>query len=146
MTSSSDVVRPPHVPEGRAAFWPSASRCPATAGANTLRAPKSVAKEAVDSWLTITPDNKVTIFVGKVDLGTGSRTALMQLAADELDVAFERIEMVMGDTATHARPVADRRQPDDLPGRRGTAPGGGERAPRAGRACGATARRPGRAI
>ena len=70
-----------------------------TAGANTLAAPKSVAKEAVDSWLTITPDNKVTIFVGKVDLGTGSRTALMQLAADELDVAFERIELVMGDTA-----------------------------------------------
>src|SRR6185295_3400869 len=72
----------------------------ATAGANTLHAPKSVAKEAVDSWLTISPDNKVTIFVGKVDLGTGSRTALMQLAADELDVSFGRIEMVMGDTAT----------------------------------------------
>jgi CO/xanthine dehydrogenase Mo-binding subunit len=71
----------------------------ATAGANTLPAAKSVAKEAVDSWLTITPDNKVTIFVGKVDLGTGTRTALMQLAADELDVSFSRIEMVMGDTA-----------------------------------------------
>lgn len=69
------------------------------AGANTLPMAKSVAKEAVDSWLTITPDNKVTIFVGKVDLGTGTRTALMQLAADELDVAFGRIEMVMGDTA-----------------------------------------------
>ena len=69
------------------------------AGANTLGAPKSVAKEAVNSWLTITPDNKVTIFVGKVDLGTGSRTALMQLAADELDVPFGQIEMVMGDTA-----------------------------------------------
>jgi CO/xanthine dehydrogenase Mo-binding subunit len=71
-----------------------------TAGANTLSAPKSVAKEAVDSWLTITPDNKITIFVGKVDLGTGTRTALAQLAAEELDVSFGRIEMVMGDTAT----------------------------------------------
>src|ERR1043165_4877990 len=71
----------------------------ATAGANTLHAPKSVAKEAVDSWLTISPDNKVTIFVGKVDLGTGTRTALAQLAAEELDVSFGRIEMVMGDTA-----------------------------------------------
>jgi nicotinate dehydrogenase subunit B len=70
-----------------------------TAGANTLGAPKSVAKEAVDSWLTIAPGNQVTIYVGKVDLGTGSRTALMQLAADELDVPFERIELVMGDTA-----------------------------------------------
>jgi CO/xanthine dehydrogenase Mo-binding subunit len=66
----------------------------------TLRPAKSVAKEAVDSWLTISPDNRVTIFCGKVDLGTGARTALAQLAADELDVSFDRIEMVMGDTAT----------------------------------------------
>ena len=70
------------------------------AGAATLRAPKSVAKEAIDSWLTISPDNRVTVFCGKVDLGTGARTALAQLAAEELDVAFERVEMVMGDTAT----------------------------------------------
>ena len=68
--------------------------------AQTLRAPKSVAKEAVDSWLTISPENRVTVYCGKVDLGTGSRTALAQLAAEELDVAFERVEMVMGDTAT----------------------------------------------
>jgi len=70
------------------------------ANAQTLRAPKSVAKEAVDSWLTISPDNRITVYCGKVDLGTGSRTALAQLAAEELDVAFERVEMVMGDTAT----------------------------------------------
>jgi len=68
--------------------------------ATTLRAPKDVAKEAIDSWLTISPDNRVTIFVGKVDLGTGARTALTQMAAEELDVSFHQIEMVMGDTAT----------------------------------------------
>jgi nicotinate dehydrogenase subunit B len=61
---------------------------------------KSVAKESIDSWLTIGADNNVTIYCGKVDLGTGSRTALAQLAADELDVPFNRIQMVMGDTAT----------------------------------------------
>ncbi|NBS57400.1 MAG: xanthine dehydrogenase family protein molybdopterin-binding subunit [Betaproteobacteria bacterium] len=66
----------------------------------TLRAPKSVAKEAVDSWLSISADNRVTIYSGKVDLGTGTRTALAQLAAEELDVAFDQVEMVMGDTAT----------------------------------------------
>lgn len=70
------------------------------ASAQALRAPKSVAKDAIDSWLTIGPDNRVTIFVGKVDLGTGARTALMQMAAEELDVSFDRVEMVMGDTAT----------------------------------------------
>ncbi len=78
----------------------SMSGLPAPAGANTLRAPKSVAKEAIDSWLTINPDNRVTVFCGKVDLGTGARTALAQMAAEELDVPFDRIEMVMGDTAT----------------------------------------------
>jgi nicotinate dehydrogenase subunit B len=70
------------------------------AHAQQLRPPKSVAKEAVDSWLTISPDNRVTVYCGKVDLGTGTRTALAQLAAEELDVPFERVEMVMGDTAT----------------------------------------------
>lgn len=70
------------------------------AAAQSLMAPRGVAKDAVDSWLTITTDNRITIYVGKVDLGTGARTALMQMAAEELDVAFNRIEMVMGDTAT----------------------------------------------
>jgi CO/xanthine dehydrogenase Mo-binding subunit len=78
----------------------SMSALPGPAGAQALRAPKSVAKEAIDSWLTISPDNRVTIFVGKVDLGTGTRTALMQMAAEELDVSFDKVEMVMGDTAT----------------------------------------------
>src|SRR4030095_9266664 len=68
--------------------------------AAALLPPKSVAKDAIDSWLTIGPDDRITIFCGKVDLGTGARTALAQLAAEELDVAFERVEMVMGDTAT----------------------------------------------
>ena len=71
-----------------------------TAAGATLRAPKSVAKDAVDSFLVIGRDGRITVFTGKVDLGTGTRTALAQMAADELDVAFERIDMVMGDTAT----------------------------------------------
>ena len=65
-----------------------------------LRPAKAVAKDLVDSFVSIEPNGKVTIFVGKVDLGTGTKTAMAQMAADELDVAFEQIEMVMGDTAT----------------------------------------------
>ena len=72
----------------------------AQAAGVALRPAKSVAKDVVDSFVVLSPDGKVTIFVGKVDLGTGTKTALAQMAADELDVAFERIEMVMGDTAT----------------------------------------------
>jgi len=66
----------------------------------SLRPPKSVINEAIDSWLVISPNNRITVFSGKVDLGTGARTALAQMAAEELDVAFDQIEMVMGDTAT----------------------------------------------
>ncbi len=40
----------------------------------------------------------MTVFSGKVELGTGVKTALAQIVAEELDVPFERITMVMGDT------------------------------------------------
>ena len=71
-----------------------------SATAATLRPAKAVAKDLVDSFVSIEPNGNVTIYVGKVDLGTGTKTALAQIAADELDVAFGQIEMVMGDTAT----------------------------------------------
>jgi CO/xanthine dehydrogenase Mo-binding subunit len=41
----------------------------------------------------------ITVFTGKVELGTGTRTALAQIVAEELDVALSRVQMVMGDTA-----------------------------------------------
>ncbi len=78
----------------------SASASIAQTTAPMLRAAKSVAKDQVDSFLVIEPSGKVIVFVGKVDLGTGTKTALAQMAAEELDVAFASIEMVMGDTAT----------------------------------------------
>jgi nicotinate dehydrogenase subunit B len=53
----------------------------------------------VDDWIAIEPDGTVTVFSGKVELGTGVRTALAQIAAEELDVPIERVRMVMGDTA-----------------------------------------------
>ena len=59
-----------------------------------------LAKDQVDSFLVMGRDGRVTVYVGKVDLGTGTKTALSQIAADELDVAFDRIEMIMGDTGT----------------------------------------------
>ena len=61
---------------------------------------KSVAKDALDTWLTIDRQNQVTVYVGKVDLGTGTQTALSQIAAEELSVPFNHIHMVMGDTGT----------------------------------------------
>lgn len=52
----------------------------------------------VDDWLAIEPDGTVIVKSGKVELGTGVRTALAQIVAEELDVPFECIRMRMGDT------------------------------------------------
>ena len=54
---------------------------------------------AVDSWLVICPDNSVTIYSGKVDLGTGVQTALTQIVAEELNLSIDQISFVQGDTS-----------------------------------------------
>ena len=51
-----------------------------------------------NAYFHIDPSGKVTGFVGKVEIGSGQRTALTQMLAEELDVPFASIEMVMGDT------------------------------------------------
>jgi len=53
----------------------------------------------LDSWLRISASGEVTIFTGKVEIGQGIKTALMQIAADELDVFIGRVAIVTADTA-----------------------------------------------
>jgi nicotinate dehydrogenase subunit B len=53
----------------------------------------------LDSWMAVMQDGSITMFTGKVDIGTGTRTALAQIVAEELDVRFNRVTMAMGDTA-----------------------------------------------
>src|SRR2546425_7032813 len=60
---------------------------------------KPLAPDQGDSFLVIHADGTVTMFAGKVDLGTGGRIALRQMVAEELDVPPERIVMIEGDTA-----------------------------------------------
>jgi CO/xanthine dehydrogenase Mo-binding subunit len=60
---------------------------------------KPIAPDQVDSFLAIHADGSVTIFSGKVDLGTGARIALRQMVAEELDVPVERLVLIEGDTA-----------------------------------------------
>ncbi len=55
--------------------------------------------EGLDSWLAIGQDGRVTVFCGKVELGTGVTTGLSQIVAEELDFPVSRIRMIMGDTA-----------------------------------------------
>ncbi len=54
----------------------------------------------LDSWLAISKDGTVTVFTGKVELGTGVVTALAQIVAEELDVSFNKVYMDSGDTDT----------------------------------------------
>ena len=55
--------------------------------------------EGVEILLALWDDGSVTALNGHVDLGTGLRTALTQVVAEELDLPMERIHMVLGDTA-----------------------------------------------
>jgi len=52
----------------------------------------------LDAWIRIAPDGKATVFTGKVELGTGVRTALLQVAAEQLDLAPATIDFVTADT------------------------------------------------
>ena len=60
---------------------------------------RDVTGDTVDSWLEIDGSGNVTVYTGKVELGTGLKTALTQIVAEELDVPFARVTMIMGDTA-----------------------------------------------
>ena len=62
-------------------------------------ATKPLALTEVDSFLAIDAQGLVTVYSGKVDLGTGVSTALPQIVADELDVPLSRIKLIQGDTA-----------------------------------------------
>ena len=51
-----------------------------------------------NAFLRIGADNRVTGFVGKIEMGQGVMTSFAQMLAEELDVAYEAVDMVMGDT------------------------------------------------
>jgi len=65
---------------------------------NASTKPKSNATDEVEGFISVNSNGTVTIFSGKVDLGTGIRTAMTQIAAEELDVAFSKINVIEGDT------------------------------------------------
>jgi nicotinate dehydrogenase subunit B len=54
---------------------------------------------ASETFVRIAAGGSVTAYNGHVDLGTGIRTALGQIVAEELDVSFARVVVVLGDTA-----------------------------------------------
>ena len=62
--------------------------------------PGSLAKDPyLDAWIRIDGEGRVTVCTGKAELGQGIKTAILQIAAEELDVEYRRIHLVTADTA-----------------------------------------------
>ena len=57
----------------------------------------------LSTWVRFEPDRTVTIFPGKVEIGQGIHSALVQIVAEELDVAPEAIRVNRPSTATSAQ-------------------------------------------
>jgi nicotinate dehydrogenase subunit B len=90
------MAAPSERPAGGAVSGPKAQGSGSTTGSETFFGRRS---NQLDGWLAFQPDGTLTVFSGKVELGTGVRTALAQIVAEELDLPFERVHLVMGDTA-----------------------------------------------
>jgi len=54
--------------------------------------------EDFNAFLRIDEEGMVSCFTGKIEMGQGVITSLAQMLADELEVPYDRVEMVMGDT------------------------------------------------
>jgi len=74
--------------------------CFVVADWSTLEAQETRREYPTDfnAYLRIGEDGRVTVFTGKIEMGQGVITSLAQMAAEELGVALESIDMVMGDT------------------------------------------------
>jgi nicotinate dehydrogenase subunit B len=68
------------------------------AASGTMLVAKTSATGNSETFIRITADGDVKAYNGHVDLGTGIRTALGQIVAEELDVSFARVVVVLGDT------------------------------------------------
>lgn len=52
----------------------------------------------INAWLEVLGDGRVRIFTGKVELGQGIKNAIRQVAAEELDLELDRVEVVLAET------------------------------------------------
>ena len=54
---------------------------------------------SLDAWIRIDSDGEVTVFTGKAELGQGIKTALIQIAAEQIGIEPSRIRLITADTA-----------------------------------------------
>src|SRR3954453_3514717 len=60
----------------------------------------ALAPGELDSWIAVLPNGRVNAFFGKMDMGQGLDVAVAQIVAEELDVGFDKVDVLMGDTGT----------------------------------------------
>src|ERR1700760_2877296 len=56
-------------------------------------------QDSPEVFVAVLDDERIVAFNGHVDLGTGIRTSLAQIVAEELDVPAQRVTMVLGDSS-----------------------------------------------
>ncbi|SAK72123.1 aldehyde dehydrogenase [Caballeronia pedi] len=61
--------------------------------------PSTFVPDVPEVFVAVLDDESILAFNGHVDLGTGIRTSLAQIVAEELDVPAERVRMILGSTA-----------------------------------------------
>jgi isoquinoline 1-oxidoreductase len=74
---------------------------PPVAGAQTPAQPGRPSfnyPEDFHAYLVVGEDGRVTVFSGKIEMGQGVLTSQAQMAAEELGVGLDAIDMVLGDT------------------------------------------------
>src|SRR6478672_10772551 len=55
--------------------------------------------EQLSSYIAVNADGTVSAFFGKMDMGHGLHVAIGQIVAEELDVPFKNVKVIMADTA-----------------------------------------------
>jgi len=66
-------------------------------GAPASQERRSLTKD-YNAFLHISPNGTINCYTGKIEMGQGIITSLVQMMADELNVQFEKVNIVMGDT------------------------------------------------
>ena len=69
---------------------------PASAARGDVAGPPD--PNAVDTWIAVHADNTATVYFGKCELGQGNTTGMLQIAAEELDLAMSQISAARLDT------------------------------------------------
>jgi len=96
------VPAPTTPPRPSVAVAPTAVAQPTVAASPTAAAAPTLSRrtipQVVDAYLKVGSDGKIQLLTGKVEFGQGIQTGFAQLAAEELDVPFASVDVVMGIT------------------------------------------------